>query len=186
MFNIFSKDKGKLPDDDQLIDDSTDLDSMSFDDLDQDFNDAELGKDDRSPTAAVLTGFAEGAAGEVVNTRFINSILRKALPSEYGEVINAASEVSGATTEMYDSAVRETKPVISRLAKRVDRLVPEELTTIKKATRGISEFLGNDYQTYSGMSSEQVQEQGITNTLSKIFGAKEQVDQEKEVVPFAV
>jgi hypothetical protein len=180
MFNIFSSDKGKLASDDKFMDDSSDLDSMSFDDLDQDFTEESEKKDDRNPTVAVVKGFTEGVATEAVSPRFINSILRKALPSEYGEIVNVASEASGVTTDMYDSAVRETKPVLARLAKRVDRLVPEELSGIKKATRGLAEFLGEDYQTYTGMSSEQVQEQGITNTLAKIFGAKEEADQVKE------
>lgn len=154
--------------------DDFDLDNdLDFNEFDFGDNDGSYSKDvkskKRNPVTDVLIGTIGGIKDTVKSPSFLAETVKDVLPKQYGTVFQGLGEISDGVTSLYDDAVKEIKPQVSKLAKKIDRLVPEESKTLKKITTKIKDFIGDPDASYSGPSKEEIQEQSITNALGAIF-----------------
>lgn len=169
---------------DKLTTDKYDIDSeLDFGDFDIEQIDAQInpevrrGSKKRTAVTEVFKGAVGGAKDELKNPAFLARAVKQSMPSSYGEIFKAASVVSESTAQLYDEAVRELKPQMSRIAKKIDRLVPDEQKTLKKLTSKANAFFGSGQQ-YQGPTSQQLQDQGVATAIAQVFGAQQAADQE--------
>lgn len=164
--------------------DSFDLDSelnfdFSVDNIDAQINPgAKTGK--RSPVIDVFKGTIEGAKSQIKDPGFIAKTVRGSLPEQYGEVFDTTDKISSNLSSLYDDTIREVKPELARLAKKVDRLVPDESKFFKRLSQKFSKLMGNEFSDYAKVTKEQLQEQSIGSSLAEIFGAQQEIDNQKE------
>lgn len=171
----------------KLQTDNFDLDTdFSFDDFNEDFVDSQINpavkKGGRKPIDKVLKGTLKGAKDKAKDPSFIGSLVRKTLPSTYGEIVDNVDKVAGTASSLYDQAVRDLKPQAGRMAKRVDKLVPDEYKRAKKITGKIASFLGVDEGPSSSIpTKEQVQDQSVAIALAQTFGEQNDKMQKMQV-----
>lgn len=160
--------KETLKRDDFDLDNDLDFNDFDFGDNDGSFN-KDIKSKKRTPVQEAFTGTITGIKDTVKSPSFLAETVKKSLPEQYGTVFQGLGEISGGVTSLYDDAVREIKPQASKLAKKIDRLVPEENKTLKKITSKIRSFVGEPNDENTGSSKQQIQEQSITNALGAIF-----------------
>lgn len=135
----------------------------------------------RNPVSAVFTGTVGGIKTTLKDPSFLANVTKKSLPDSYGEVFNAADQVGSTATALYDEAVKELKPQLAAISKKVDRLVPDESKFLKKATGKIAKFFGVEDSTVNqGPTKEQIQDQSIAIALGQVFSQKQELDQDAE------
>lgn len=163
--------KSKLSTD--KFDFDSELDNFGFDDFDSQINpEAKKGSKSRKVVTDVFRGSISGAKDEMKSPAFLKKLARDALPSSYGTIADAASSVTESTSQLYDEAVRELKPQLGRIAKKIDRLVPDERKTLKKMSSKLnSMFSGSEAS--SGPSREEVINQGVANAIGQVFGVQQ-------------
>jgi len=171
----------------KTIDPSKINDGLDFDLGDLDASDEELNRllgngrqNGRKPTVA--TEFIGGASrdfiSETVNFGNINDqIIKKILPSDYGTILDRSDAYTTPLTEMYTESVKTIRPAAYRLATTVNRLVPNELKTLKKITSSVTTKLSDDSTYSSSDSPESIRENSIKASLAEVFDVQRQVDQ---------
>lgn len=161
--------KDKLNTDKFDLDSELDLDNFGIEDIDSQINpDAKSGSKSRKVVSEVFRGAVGGIKDEFRNPSFLAKVTKDSLPSTYGEVFKAGGEFTASTTRLYDEAVRELKPQLSFIAKKIDRLVPDEQKRLKKFTSSINERLAG-YEKTQSATREQLMEQGVANTIAQTF-----------------
>lgn len=160
--------KETLKRDDFDLDNDLDFNEFDFGDNDDSFS-KDLSPKKRTPVTEAFLGTISGIKDTAKSPSFISETVKKSLPEQYGTVIQGLGEISGGVASLYDDAVKEIKPQASKLAKKIDRLVPEESKTLKKITSKIRSFVGEPNDENTGPSKQQIQEQSITNALGAIF-----------------
>lgn len=165
--------------------DKFDLDSeldfnFDMDDIDGMINPDVNKPKKRTPVTDVVKGTISGAKSKLTDPSFLADVTRKALPTQYGEVFDTADKVSSSLSSLYDETIREIKPEMSRLAKKVDKLVPEESKFFKKLSTKFSELMGNEYTDTNRATKEQQQEQSIQNALASVFQEQNSIDAEEK------
>ena len=149
--------------------------NFDIDDIDGQVN-PDIKKSKRTPVGDVFKGTIAGAKTKITDPNFVSKTIRDSLPKQYGEVFDTTDKITSSLSSLYDETIREIKPELSRVAKKVDRLVPEESRFFKKLSSTFSKLLGNEFSDYKSPTKEQFQEQSITNSLASIFDAQNQVD----------
>lgn len=162
------------------LDRELDFDNFLIDDIDDSLSPEAKNKKNRSPIIDVFKGTMSGIKSKFTDPSFLARTVRKALPKEYEVAFSAVDEVAGAASSLYDEAVREVKPQVSKLATRIDRLVPEEKRATKKVTAKLKQIFGDELDNYTGPSKEQLQEQSVTNSLAAVFAAQNKIDQDQK------
>jgi hypothetical protein len=163
--------------------DDFDIDNdLDFNEFDFGDNDALINKDvsskKRNPVMDVFKGTITGVKDTVKNPNFLAQTVKDSLPEQYGTVFQTADEVVSTATSLYDEAIREIKPQLSRVAKKIDRLVPEERKILKKITSKFKDLVGDETGDFKGQSKEQLQEQAINNSIASVFQQQAEKDQE--------
>ena len=165
------------------------LETEKFDlDADLDFDD--FGSEDygldldtkpksRSPVYNVAAGTISGIKSKFTDPGFLHSALKSVLPDTYGEITQAVNIGATGLVSLYDDAVKEVKPQVARIAKKVDKLIPAESKRIKALTTKISNFFGNEVRPDNDYKADQ-QNQSVTNALAEVFGAQQDADNDRE------
>lgn len=163
--------------------DDFDLDDMVFDDgfgdIDSQINPEVKKSKKRAAITDVFKGTISGATGRVADPEFLATVTKASLPESYGSVFNAVDQVAGTVSNIYEDAVKEMKPQASRIAKKIDKLVPVEQKSLKSLTTKISNFFGDESK-LPDVSKQQQQEQGIQSSLGEIFHATQDANQAAE------
>lgn len=128
---------------------------------------------DRGVISNVARGTLSGAIDTAKDATFVKQTLRKALPKTYGEIADATEEVLGGTYQLYDQTVRELKPKMGSISRKLDSLVPEGQKTLKHLTGKMMDLTGESRNTSYG-SGENQEEQAITTALGAIFQQNKQ------------
>lgn len=159
--------KKKLETDFPMFD--SDLDFNFDDEIGQGINqEASSSPKKRSVVTNVLAGAKSGITDTVKDPSFIKSTLRKILPDTYGEIATGTQELATGIHTLYDQPIRELKPRINSIMKKVDTLVPEGQKTLKSLSNKIQDWSGGrDYANSS--SAENQDEQAVTSMLGAIF-----------------
>lgn len=170
----------KLKTDDFDLDNDLDF-NFDIGDIDGQISPEAKAPKKRNPVSAVFTGTVGGIKTTLKDPSFLANVTKKSLPDSYGEVFNAADQVGSTATALYDEAVKELKPQLAAISKKVDRLVPDESKFLKKATGKIAKFFGAEDSTANqGPTKEQIQEQSIANALGQVFSQKQELEQDAE------
>lgn len=149
-------------------------------DLDFDFGgdiSGELNQEVQNPKSrSVVNNALRGAAGAVKDTvvspSFVKETMKKVLPSTYGEVTEGVAEVAGGAYELYDETVRELKPKLGRITKKIDQLIPESNKTLKGIVGKVMDLTGESNTTYA--ATENQDDQAVTQMLGALFEQNKQ------------
>lgn len=163
------------------LDDELDFGDFSFGDIDDQIS-PDAKKKDRSPVMDVFKGTIKGAKNQFRNPSFITKVVKGALPERYGDILQYADEGVSTTSSLYDEAIRELKPQMSRLGNKIDKLVPEEQKFLKKITKKIKKVVGEEEtEAYRGISKEAKREESISASLAAVFDNQNKINREIEV-----
>lgn len=168
----------------KLVTDKFDVDpDLNFDFSDMDVQEVRSkvspqasNKNSRSPIQETFRGTINAARSRFKETYFINKVVKESLPSQYGEVIDTVDTVAGSLSTLYDSAFKEIKPQLSRLTKKIDKLVPEDKKLAKKISSKIKDLVGDEVSTPLSSNNERFKEQSIANSISAIFQNQEKLE----------
>lgn len=170
--------KEKLNRDDFDLDYGLITPDFNIDEIDALANPDLKDKKSRSPVMDVFKGAIAGAAETATSPSFIAETIKQSLPKTYGEITTGVGEITGGIASLYDDAVKELKPQLSRIAKKVDKLVPEESKRLKKMTSSLSSFLGNESDLKNNKAN--YEEQAIANSIAAVFQQQQQDSQQSE------
>lgn len=147
-------------------------------DIDAQMNPDARDKKSRNPVLDVFKGTVSGIKDTVATPSFINQTIKQSLPKTYGEITSGVGEIATGISSLYDDAVKELKPQVSRIAKKVDRLVPEENKRLKKVTSKISGFFGDESTGINNADNQK--ETAIANSIAAVFQTQQENDQQSE------
>lgn len=163
------------------LDDDLDFGDFSFGDLDDQIS-PDAKKKDRSPVMDVFKGTIKGAKNQFRSPSFLTKVVKEALPQRYGDILKYADEGVSTTSSLYDEAIRELKPQMSRLGNKIDKLVPEEQKFLKKITKKIKKVVGEEEtEAYRGVSKEAKREESISASIAAVFDNQNKINREIEV-----
>lgn len=166
----------KLKLDDFDLDEDLDFDNFDFDEINNQKSADAKNTRKRSPVMDVFKGTISGAKDKFKEPSFLAKVVKETLPEQYGSVFSKADDVAGTVSSLYDDAIREIKPQLARLSKKVDKLVPAEQKFFKKITSKFSNMFGDETSAYKGQDKGALENQTITNSLAQIFEAQTQMD----------
>ena len=161
-----------------------DFESMDYDDFGSEFNfdddfDAEPGSvpSGRSPMGIARYAMS-GAIDHVTDTKNIKQFMKSALPSDYGNAFALADTVGDLGSKIYGDVARELRPLTQEVKKVARKAMP-----ILKGVMpdSLAERLDNflsERERNDGPSQEEMIETSIQGTLSEIF--KAQAEQQDE------
>lgn len=172
------KKKEKLNRDDFDLDYGLITPDFNLDDIDAQANPDLKDKKSRSPVMDVFKGTISGAKDTVISPSFIAETIKQSLPKTYGEITTGVGEFAGGISSLYDDAVKELKPQLSRIAKKIDKLVPEESKRLKKITSSISSFAGNESDIKNNGAN--YEEQAIANSIAAVFQQQQDNEQQSQ------
>ena len=143
--------------------------------LDFDFGDFDDSKPRASTKREVVLDTA-GAIGQgmketILSPDNVRKALKSSLPSGLSSAWDVADNVSGTTASLYDQAVREVKPGLSQITKKLDNLVPEESARLKKVTSKLHNLFKEETSNYDS-SNQNVEEQGVETMLKGVFATQ--------------
>jgi len=133
-------------------------------------------KKSRTPVQETFSGILSEIKTKLKDPGFLSKVTKKALPDQYGDLLDALDKGAGTLSSLYEETLRDLKPQLIKLNKSVDKIVPDEQKFLKKITSQVKEKLGEDYQFSIKNSNEQLKEQSITNSLSEIFQQQRDFD----------
>lgn len=167
---------------DKLKTDEFDLDSElgDFDfnfDLDSELDQEAKQPKKRSTIGSVFKGALSGVKDTATSPNFIKQTLERSLPSTYGEVAEATGELTTGMYELYDETVKEVKPRLGRISKKLDQLVPESAPKLKKLSQKLMDATGAERDSdYAPTASQE--DQAVTTALGAIFEQNRQYTQD--------
>ena len=121
-------------------------------------------------------GIVSGAVSTATDPSFIQQTLRSVLPKTYGEISDGVGAVAETTYDLYDHTVRELKPRLGQVARKIDQFIPEGQKTLKKISTAVMDFAGERRETQSARQDSQ-EEQAVTMMLGSIFEQNKQYTQ---------
>lgn len=151
------KDKLKL--DEFELDD--DLNFPGFD-----FNGEDV-PDKRKPVTRVKDSIKAGVKESLYKPSTYASMLRNALPKEYGETYDNAAKIGEGISNTYRDAVKELSPAINDVARSINAFVPDSMRRTKEKLRKLEE-LGQEPAQLNSQEKNQ-REDNIALELGKIF-----------------
>lgn len=161
--------------------DEFDLDSFDLDDFNMDtgFDDPSQVKDDRAPVVKVASGALDAALDTVKSPGYYGQILRKALPTSYGEAFDVVDTVGSEGVGLYNEVVRDLKPAI-RGMKKAAKLIKPRLEPI--LPKGLSDRLDKILATEEEHKVSQVdaQQASIDASLLEVFQKQTEAQQNKQ------
>lgn len=168
------KEKSKLGD----LDLSNDLDfgDFNFDDVDSKV-DKSMSKGKRKPVTSAFKGAISGAKTTTMSKSMMAKFLRTALPKEYGETLDRTGDVTSEVSSLYNQAVKEIKPNLQKIAREVDKLVPNEMKRSKGYLNKLKSMLGEE-ETGTGNRGED-RDAMIQSRLAEVFSVQAE-QQEKQ------
>jgi hypothetical protein len=165
--------KKKLQRDEFDLDNDLDFDDFGMDDISSEMSPESSNSKSRSPVTEVFKGTISGAAGEVVRPEFLAKTLEGALPETFSTSFSTADKVIDKTSKLYDDTIRELKPQLNNLGRKIDKLVPQEEGFLRRMTDKFLEMTGGKDQ-ISNSSSEGQLEQSINSTIAGVFAANQE------------
>lgn len=161
-----------------------DFGSLELDDnLDFGFGDFEDSKPQASSKREVVMDTVKavgtGMKDSILEPGNIRRAMKSSLPEGLGKAFDIADEAAGSAATLYDQAVRELKPGLSTLTKKIDNLVPEQSTRLKKVTSKLHDMF--KVESGSSYNSQNVEDQGVETMLKGMFATQmEQQNLERE------
>lgn len=158
--------------DKKLSNEIPDFDSELDFDFDADFGaglNQEAPKKERGVITKVAVGLKDGAKDTVTSPEFIKRTLRKSLPKDYGVVAEGVEDVATGLTELYDQELKELKPRLGSVTRKIEGLTPDSASRTKAAFKKISDWLEGPQASAATDNGENAEEQAVTAALAGIF-----------------
>lgn len=149
------------------LDNDLDLDFLDFDDEIDGLANPEIKNKKRNPVYNAFEGVIKGAKSKLTDRSFQSKVFRESLPKEYGDVIDRHGDVKDSVVSLYNDAVKDVKPSISKAVKHIDRIIPEENKRTKKVLDKFKSSLG--VYDDSRPNKEVTKEESLANELKSIF-----------------
>ncbi len=135
----------------------------------------------RNPVMKAVRGAGAAVKDQVTSPEFIKQKVLKALPPDAVYITDAVDKVASGTRKLYDDSVKELKPSVGALTKKINKLVPQNTPFVKKLTEGVDKiFNGEQFSTVS-TSKEEAENQQIESVLGGIFTAQASAQEEIRV-----
>jgi hypothetical protein len=149
------------------LDNDLDLDFLDFDEQIDGLANPEIKSKKRNPVYNAFEGIVKGAKSKLTDRSFQEKVFRESLPKEYGDVIDRYGDVKDSVVSLYNDAVKDVKPSISKAVKHIDRIIPEENKRTKKIVDKFKDSLGvyDDNRPNREVSKEE----SLANELKSIF-----------------
>lgn len=165
--------KKKLKRDDFDLDNELDLDDFGMSDISGEFSDESQAPKSRNPVTEVFKGTISGAMDQVAKPEFLVKTLEDVLPKSYGTTFSTADKIIDKTSSLYDETIRELKPQLNSLGRKIDRLVPQEDGFLRRMTDKFIEATGGKDQIFNSGQEGQL-EQNIQSTIAGVFAANQE------------
>ncbi len=149
-----------------------DLDRIDLDDFDLgDFEDLRMPgeADDRTAVTRIKDSFIAGTTETLKSPGYYVNIMRKALPTEYGDALAEAEQLHREVGYLYDKSLEKLKPEMDLLKRQGRRLIPTaEKYLPKHLADRVKALLEEDYD-YRGVSEEKQREDQREREMGEIF-----------------
>lgn len=146
-----------------------DIDS-SLDMPDFDFNVKPI-KDKRKPIEKVVSGVKSGVKSGLRNEAAIKRLVKASLPKGYGDALDVAEQSTRSLKELYNSSVKDIRPVLNELKRTTDKLLPQGKKYMPKKLYDQLEKFAKSADVKAGYQRDH-REMGIDSSLGDIFMAQ--------------
>jgi hypothetical protein len=164
--------------DDSKLDNDLNFDDFLLDDIDSEISPSAKDKKSRSPVIDVYKGTIGGLKDKFTDPSFLAKVAKDSLPPQYSQTISVVDDAIYSASSLYDEAIRDIKPQLSRLAKKVDKLVPNERKFFKALTTKFKDLAGDESNSFRSQSNTELNDTAIANSLSSIFAAQTEANNE--------
>lgn len=137
-------------------------------------------KRDRKPVDHIAEGVKTSLRNKFTDPSTYTQIARDALPEGIGKAWQASEQITTDASRLYDQSISEVKPQMASIMRKIDKLVPDSATRLKKTTRQLSESLSGTRKPDSYDSGDAV-DQGVDRMLGETFGKLMQQTEEDRV-----
>ena len=152
------------------------------DDLNMNYDDPMMGGPDqtqkRKPIADFTSGAYDGVKSSLTDGSAIKTAIKRSLPTPFTDVWDAYDDTASTVGGLYDHAEKELGGYVSEITKKIDSVVPERLTTIKKITSSLKE----KFEKPSYSSSQQSEDEQIANIIGQTFTGMAEIQQQQQEV----
>ncbi len=135
----------------------------------------------RNPVIKAVRGAGLAVKDQVTSPEFIKQKLLKALPPDAVYVTDAVDKVAAGTRDLYDKSIRELKPSVGALTKKINKLVPHNVPFVKKLTEGVDKMFNGEQFSSVSTSKDEAENQQIESVLGSIFTAQASAQEEIRV-----
>lgn len=123
----------------------------------------------RNPIFQTLKSTAKETGKSIVKPGTINDILRRSLPPHYAEVVSGGEAIARNSLELYDQSVKELKPRVNSISRKLEQLMPESQRKLKGFFKKIADKTESNSFNYDSSVNE---DQSVQTMLSEIFQAQ--------------
>ena len=150
------------------------LDDYGFSDGSLDFDMPDLDgpkiKDDRKAASVkLLKSTAKGFGSQMATPSFIANLIKKSLPSGYGDAMDMADRTASSMKGIYSDAAKEVKPAINDLKKFTEKLMPSIEGGMPKSVAAKIKNWSKVESGYKDMSKEEQQNAALQMQMGEIF-----------------
>lgn len=136
----------------------------------------DLNPSKRNPVINVVQGVSEGIVQSATSGAVLRDKIEKSLPPGASYVFDTVDKTATGVRKIYDDSVKELRPHVKDLTKKIDKLVPANAQSLKKLSSKVAGFFDDGASNYNGPSKEEMEDATITGALNSVFQAQAQAD----------
>jgi hypothetical protein len=129
----------------------------------------DLNPSKRNPVINVVQGVGEGIVQTATSGAVLRDKIEKALPPGANYVFDTVDKTASGVRKLYDDSVKEMRPHVKDLTKKIDKLVPAQAQSLKKLTSKVAGFFDDGASNYNGPSKEEMEDNTIAGALNSVF-----------------
>jgi len=138
-------------------------------------------KDNRTATEKIGKAVLKGASNTVFSAKTVEQIVRRSLPSSYGQGLNILSETSSNVQSLYNTALRDFKPTVSSLKQISRQILPKvEDKLPKKIADKLKNWSKQEVSYGQDLSKDAQRESALNIELGSIFNHQTNVNLQLE------
>lgn len=143
-------------------------------DFDDDFDIPKPSNKKSTPISQLTDGIKSSLKTKFTDSSHIRGMIRKSLPEGFGQAWDSIDQIVTDTSQLYDEATKELKPLMGSVSRKFDQLVPESAKRTKDFAKGLRDrFDDGEIDNNSSYYSENAEDQGVARMLSELEGDRE-------------
>lgn len=142
-------------------------------DFDDDFDIPKPSSKKSTPISQIADGIKSSLRTKFTDSSHIRGMIRKALPDGFGQAWDSIDQIVTDTSQLYDEATKELKPVMGSISRKFDQLVPDSAQRTKNFAKSLRDKFDDEIDNTSAYNTESAEDQGIARMMAELEDDRE-------------